>query len=399
MNDHKQWFRIVNKADTSTADVEILDEIGSWYGVTAKDFAAQLADLDVDDINLRINSPGGDVFDGLAIMNTLTRHRARVHADVIGIAASAASFVAVGGADDVHMSAGSMLMIHDAAGLVYGNADDMHETAALLDKISDNLAGIYARRAGGSVSKWRDAMRAETWYTAEAAVAAGLADKADTSAEPAEPTAALRRRVMASAEYQRVHTLAEARAAVAALNPTITDLPAEPGKGSTTTQQKEDIMSEILMTGLRDRLGILADAELTDEGILNALDEVLTAPPATEIPQAVLPDGVVPVDKAVYENMQAAIEAGRAAIAEATGRRRDSVLADALKAGRIAAASKDAWRAALDRDEDGTVALLSAMPENTVPVVMDGYTGGVDEAGDDDETTLYNKLYTTKKES
>jgi len=389
-SDKRAWFRITNKADR-TAEVDILDTIGSWYGVTAKDLARQIDGLDVDDIHLRINSPGGDVFDGLAIMNSLRQHKARVHADVIGLAASAASYIAVGGADDVHMSAGSMLMIHDAAGLVLGNAADMHETGDLLDKISDNIAGLYAVKAGGTLSGWRDTMRAETWYTADEAVTAGLADTADGAADDTDgPADTARVRVSASAALsaQRGHTVAEARRLVhdLGIEPT-PNPPADPGQENTTTQPKEDLVSDSLMAGLRDRLGIPAEAELTEEGVLTALDEVLTAPPTN-----VLPDNVVPVDKAVYDELQAELAAGRAAIAEATTARRDGIMGAALTAGKIAAVSADLWRAQLDSNEDGTTALLAALPTNTVPVTPIGYTGGIDEAPDDD-VALYNKLY------
>lgn len=374
----REWFRITNKADARSAEVDILDEIGSWYGVTAKDFAAQLSALDVDDIHLRINSPGGDVFDGVAIMNTLRQHKAKVHADVVGIAASAASFIAVGGADDVHMSAGSMLMVHDASGLVWGNAQDMHETATVLDTISDNIAAIYAGKAGGSTREWRDIMRAETWYTAADAVDAGLADEAET-ADQGGPSDSLRGRVMASAARQRGHTIDEARAAAAALGaitPT-NKLPASPGQENPPTQ--EDTMSDALMAGLRDRLGIAADAVVTEESVLDALDEALTAPPTNA-----LPENVVPVDKAVYDTMQAELAAGRAAVAEATAARRDGILNAALAAGKITAASAELWRAQLETSEDGTAALLASMPTNTVPVEMVGHTGGIDEAADED---------------
>jgi len=385
----REWFRITNKAESRTAEVDIFDTIGSWYGVTAKDLAAQLAALDVDDIHLRVNSPGGDVFDGLAIMNALRQHKASVHADVIGLAASAASYIAVGGADDVHMSPGSMLMIHDASGLVWGNAQDMHETGDLLDKISDNIASLYAKKAGGTLSGWRGVMREERWYTAEEAVSAGLADEAEDAgvAEEAAPTDELRSRVYASAAGgQRAHSVAEAREVAAQLGiaadtPTNQDLPATPGQ---ETINREEAPVEELLKGLCARLGM---TETVDQAaVMEALDQRLAAPN--------IPDDVVPVDKAVYDDMQAELAAGREAVAQATAQRRDGLLADALKAGKVTAASADLWRAQLDANEDGTAALLAAMPANAVPVEMVGYTGGADEASDD-ETTLYNKAWGT----
>jgi ATP-dependent protease ClpP protease subunit len=157
------------------ADVYIYDEIGGW-GVYASEFINQLASLDVDQINLHLNSPGGDVFEGSAIYNCLVAHAARIRVVVDGIAASAASYIAMAG-DEIVMNPGSMMMIHDASGFCYGPATDMREMAALLDKVSDTIAGIYAHRTSTPATDWRARMLVTTWYTGEEAVAAGLADR------------------------------------------------------------------------------------------------------------------------------------------------------------------------------------------------------------------------------
>lgn len=169
----REWFRIVNKANK--AEVYIYDEIGYW-GVTASDFMNSVADLDVTDITLHINSPGGDVFDGIAIYNALKDHPAEVTVVVDALAASAASFIAMAG-DKVIMNRNSEMMIHDAMGVCIGQAVDMSQMAELLDRTSDNIATIYATR-GGTTREWRDRMRAESWYSAQEAVDAGLADEA-----------------------------------------------------------------------------------------------------------------------------------------------------------------------------------------------------------------------------
>lgn len=167
--------RVENHADTSSAMVYLYDEIGFW-GVSAADFAEQLAMIDAPTIELHLNSGGGEIFDGIAIANMLRQHAATVNVTVDGIAASIASIIAMAG-DTVSMAPGSQLMIHDGSGMCYGDAADMTEMAALLDRQSDNLASIYADRAGGTPADWRGRMRAETWYTADEAVDAGLADK------------------------------------------------------------------------------------------------------------------------------------------------------------------------------------------------------------------------------
>jgi ATP-dependent Clp endopeptidase proteolytic subunit ClpP len=168
-----KWYEIKNLA-TDTAEVAIFDEIGFW-GVTASEFVRDLQGISAKTISLHLNSPGGDVFDGLAILNSLRQHPAAVNVTVDGIAASAASFIAMAG-DNVVMAPNSMMMIHDAGGACMGNASDMAEMSSLLEKTSANIANIYAQRAGGTAETWRSAMQQETWYTDQEAVDAGLAD-------------------------------------------------------------------------------------------------------------------------------------------------------------------------------------------------------------------------------
>ncbi|MEU2510559.1 head maturation protease, ClpP-related [Streptomyces syringium] len=168
------WYRITNLG-SQAAEVVIYDEIGYW-GVTAEDFMSELRGLDVSEITLRVNSPGGEIFDGIAIHNLLRSHRAHVTTYVDSLAASIASVIALAG-DRVVMQPHSQMMIHDGSGLVVGNAADMREMADLLDRQSDNIAAVYAEKSGGTPQEWRERMRAETWYTAAEAVEAGLADE------------------------------------------------------------------------------------------------------------------------------------------------------------------------------------------------------------------------------
>lgn len=182
---------VTAKVDGQVATIrlyDVIDSFGGMWGVSAKEFAQTLDGLGsaVNQINLHVNSPGGEAFEGIAILNLLRAHPARVTAIVDGLAGSAASFIAAG-ADETLMAQNSQLMIHDAWGLVVGNAQDMHEVADALDKMSDNIASIYASKAGGTVEEWRAAMRAETWYLADEATEAGLADRVvDKPAEDAQ---------------------------------------------------------------------------------------------------------------------------------------------------------------------------------------------------------------------
>lgn len=219
------WCRIEARlGDDSTpgADVYIFDEIGYW-GTTARDFAEQIAGLDVGQITLHLNSPGGDAWDGVAIANVLRRHSAKVDVIVEGIAASAASLIAMAG-EHITMGPSSMMMIHDASGMTWGNAETMRQSAEILDKLSDSYADAYAKRAGGTTAQWRETMRAETWYTAEEAVLAGLADEWDETI-PA----------VAHSAFRHVQTLHAPRSQVVGLEISIPQLdqPAEPARNTT----------------------------------------------------------------------------------------------------------------------------------------------------------------------
>jgi ATP-dependent protease ClpP protease subunit len=177
--------RLEFRSQGDSAEILIYDEI-SFFGISAERFATELAELRATDITVRINSPGGDVFDGMAIYRQLLDHPADIHVRVDGVAASIASVIMLAG-DDVELAQHAMVMIHDPYALVVGNADDMEHMARTLDKMGGVLAGIYAARAGGTAGDWRAAMRAETWYTADEALEAGLAtaigsDAADTKA-------------------------------------------------------------------------------------------------------------------------------------------------------------------------------------------------------------------------
>ncbi len=176
----REWYRIENAADPTTTDVFLFDEIG-WFGITASDFVQELIAIDTDTITLHLNSPGGEVFDGIAIYSVLRQHAAKVHVIIDGMAASIASVIAMAG-DTITITPHGTMMVHDGMGLAIGNAAEHREMADLLDKISDNIASVYQGRAGGTVDEWRETMRATTWFNAEEALAAGLVDFINTDA-------------------------------------------------------------------------------------------------------------------------------------------------------------------------------------------------------------------------
>lgn len=177
-NGNAGWsFRIQNAAK-GRAKLFVYDVVG--WDMTAEDFVQQVHALDVTGIDLHINSPGGFAFDGVAIYSALKNHKANVTTYVDGLAASAASFIAMAG-DEIVIEKPAKMMIHDARVLVEGSQADLRVYSDLMGELSDTIAGIYADRAGGKPGDWRAAMRANgdkgTWYSAHAAVDAGLADR------------------------------------------------------------------------------------------------------------------------------------------------------------------------------------------------------------------------------
>ena len=169
----EKWYNIQNKAG-ETADVYIFDEIGT-YGITAQEFINDIKDLKDTPINLRINSLGGDVFDGMAMYNVIKRREAKTTVYIEGIAASIATIIALG-ADEVVMAENSLFMIHNAWGGSMGEAKDMRKTADTLDKISSELIDIYRKKTGLSYEGLSAMMDEETWLNANEAFEMGFID-------------------------------------------------------------------------------------------------------------------------------------------------------------------------------------------------------------------------------
>lgn len=184
----RKWFRIENRS--SGTDIYLYGEVG-YFGVTAADFTEELRQVKASTINLHINSPGGSVFDGVAIYNALKAHPASINVTVDGLAASAASFIACAG-EKVTIMRHAQMMIHDAWSDAYGNADKLRKQADTLERTSATIADIYSRKAGGDADMWRELMKAETWFNAEEAIQFGLADEIGgdvlTAAAPAKAT-------------------------------------------------------------------------------------------------------------------------------------------------------------------------------------------------------------------
>jgi len=168
-----KWYEIRAKQETS--EIWLYDEIGLW-GIGAKEFIAELNAVKSPKIDMHINSPGGEVFDGAAIYNAIKRHPASVTTYIDGIAASIASVIALAG-DRVNMASNAIYMMHNPSGLVLGTSEDMRKMADVLDKIRDTMVGAYVSKSGKTEEEIIGILNLETWMDAEEAKAAGFVDE------------------------------------------------------------------------------------------------------------------------------------------------------------------------------------------------------------------------------
>ena len=167
-------YKIENKADENEATVYIYDEIG-WFGIMAEIFVKEMETIKAKTVHIRLNTPGGDVFDGTAIANAIKQHKSKTIIHIDGLAASIGSIIALAG-DEIHMAENAFFMFHEAWSFVIGNASNMRDEADLLDKIDGVLAKTYAKKTGKEVNEIKDLMSAETWLTAEEALEMGMID-------------------------------------------------------------------------------------------------------------------------------------------------------------------------------------------------------------------------------
>ncbi|MBN9176113.1 MAG: ATP-dependent Clp protease proteolytic subunit [Microbacterium sp.] len=384
----REFFNAVTtpapSGDGSIATIRMYGPIDSWggyWGISTKDVSGVLDSLpdSVSQINLRINSPGGEVFEGIAILNLLRAHKAKVTAVVDGLAASAASIIAAG-CDETVMSPGTQMMIHSPWMITWGNAVDLRKNADMLDGVERSCIEIYQAKAG--TKDWAALLAAETWLTATETVGLGLADRVATIPDAGE-TATVGDQPIDEDDIEDAAMVIPIsrfpdRVAAAVAPALQTPSSTEPGNPN----RKELAMSDAFLAGVRDRLGV-TDAEASEETVLTALDQAL-AEQADPTPTAALPEGVVAIDAAVLANLQTQAAQGAAARAEQAQTRRDGILDAALKDGRIAPASRAHFAALLESNEEGTTALLNSMPKNTaIPVAELGFQPP--EASSDDQ--------------
>jgi ATP-dependent protease ClpP protease subunit len=403
-----EFFNAVTSPSPSGGNVATIrlygpiDSWGGWWGISTKDVGQVLDALgdDVTQIILRINSPGGEVFEGISILNMFRAHKARVIAVVDGLAGSIASCIAAG-VDETVMSPGTSMVIHKPWGIEIGNADDFRKHAMILDSLEASLTEIYAAKAGEK--DWSALLSEETWMTAAETVGMGLADRVAVVPDAGEAETVGDDQLILVIDDDEdtvrvTHLAAGMRPAAivpaVGLRPVALKPPSSP-EPVDLNQETEVAMSDTLKAGLLERLGITDAADLTDDAILASVDEVIekATEPAPEA-SATPPEGTTLIDSGVLADLQAKAEQGAQALAAQSKARRDGIIAGALAEGRISPANKAAWESSLEKDEDGAKALLESLPKNAVPVDEIGGAGDPEASSED---ALYDRIYGDKK--
>lgn len=398
----REWFTVATAqaGTTTTATVHINDTIGEDMFFGGVDSAALIAEIDglrVDQLDVRINSLGGNAHDGMAIANAILRNKAATTTYIDGIAASAASVIALA-ADRVVISKYGQMMVHNSSGLAVGGAEDIRGYANYLDSLDATMADYYADRAGGDTKTWAKAMKAETWYRAEEALAAGLVTDIDTSAVREDVEASITA-AMASPAAQFMNV---GRPAVPAAARADTSKEAPVADKKTLAESLglgADATEEDILKATRDTLGITDDDTETpagdaggDAGEVDAPDTaspVGTQELAAAVASAEKAGGVfIPNER--LQRLERQAGEGAAALAAQVAAGHAAKIDAAIAAGKILPTEKDKYAALMRADEATTTALLDQIPaEARAPITEMGHATGQQEPQDVTDNTLY----------
>jgi ATP-dependent protease ClpP protease subunit len=358
----RRWYAIKQEKE-DTAEISIFDEIGGWFGQTLADFKRRWDEIkDKKAIKVLINSPGGDPFDGMAIYNLLAARREKVSIEILGVAASIASVIAMAG-KEVIMGEGSYLMIHNPTGCCVGEAKDMLKIAAVLEKIQGQIANVYAGRSNLTKEELLARMAEETWYTPAEALEAGLAD-AVLDHGPVKAAFDL-----TGFGYRRVPSrLAEfAASARAALQTSVKE------SGGNMEKTVTELLAELQQLSEEERAQLSEEdrkkiAELFGFAKLEQQIADLTGSVKALQEKASLQEEKLALLQA--EKDTAAKEAADLRLEKARAEKTQAIEA-ALAAGKIAPVNRALWEALYDKDPEGTRKLLEAQQ----PVVDLGERG------------------------
>ena len=374
--------------------------------ITAGDVNAELRNSDDTELVVHLSSPGGDVYEGLAIMNAIRASQKKTTTVVEGIAASIASVIAVGSGGRVVMRPSAEMMIHHAWGGFSGNHTELTKAAETLERISRSLADIYADKSGGDADSWLLAMDAETWYTAEEAVLAGLADAVEDGKVKMLETSALMSGVLAKYEKRKdakdakdvsmdfikeiaarlgISEDADASTVVAALDEVLNEQ-AE-NNVEVVTKNDNDVVEDVVEDG-EDTNGnnvVDEDTNNADSSSLDSVDDSDTKDDedVEDLEKEVEEDSsdsddsvsfeTVTLDKETYDELAAAAKLGWDALEDKKNQELESTVDSWIADGRVSASRRDSLVAAIKKDTDSTIAIFSQIPKGTIPRNEIGY--------------------------
>ncbi|ENW29328.1 head maturation protease, ClpP-related [Acinetobacter lwoffii] len=248
-----RWNPAIKASDENDNTIGIYDPIGYDYwddsGVTAKRISAALRSLDGADVVVNINSPGGDVFEGLAIYNLLREYKGHVTVRVLGVAASAASFIAMA-ADEIQIARAGFFMIHNAWTGLWGNRNDLRETADFLEQIDDTIADIYHVKSGLSMDELKADMDKERWINGRDAIDSGFADAFLPSDVVVEDTKNFTKEKVAA--HKADILLAKAGMSRSSRRELIQDLKGTPGATNQATPSASNDVLESVLQSMRN---------------------------------------------------------------------------------------------------------------------------------------------------
>ena len=381
-------------------------EIG--WEVRAAEFVPAIDAVTDSHIDLHISSPGGDVFEALTIMNALKEHPSTKTVYIDGLAASAASFIAVGIGGEVIMRPGAEMMIHNAQGGAWGDMNDMHAIIERLESASATIADIYAAKTGTDAKQWRAAMDAETWFSADEALAAGLVDRVEAAGEGVDNRklagvsnnvrgGRYRRREDAPAPQPALMNRGHEEERMSFIDKLKAALGADPH----TSQDDLLKLVNVAVAGFNPEVAVkdnqteetvtaetASDDEENQEQV--AVKDNQSEEPDTAEPTDTFGD-VVTIDRYVYEDLLKRAATGDASV-ERDHRMEVAAMVDtAIKAGKVLAARRDAL---ITQGLEDTTALknhLDKLAPGTIPVSEKGWVGSVGADADKENVKLAEK--------
>ena len=382
-------------------------EIG--WEVRAAEFVPALDAVTDSHIDLHISSPGGDVFEALAIMNALKEHPSTKTVYIDGLAASAASFIAVGIGGEVIMRPGAEMMIHNAQGGAWGDMNDMHAIIERLESASATIADIYAAKTGTNAETWRAAMDAETWFSADEALVAGLVDKVEAAGEGVDNRklagvsntvrgGRYRRREDAPAPQPALMNRRGAREEKPMSF--IDKLKAALGADPNTSQDDLLTLVNVAVAGFNPEVAVkdnqseeIVTAETASDDEENQ-EEVAVKDNPSEEPETESIDAfgdVVTIDRGVYEDLLKRAATGDASVERDHQMEVAAMVDTAIKAGKVLAARRDALIAQGLEDTTALKNHLAKLAPGTIPVSEKGWVGSVGVDADEENVKLAEK--------